>query len=203
MSIYGAMDLAILTVSGGPMYAGEAHSVLHYYISDLILGLDPWLDNTTACTFPTPWANATDDRNYFTIPNIMADADGESSRVDDITTDYKEGWFDAYVGQYGHLFFGNITISHDDVTDKLRFEAGKFGIGFLTPDGSLPGKMLLTFDESLSYVHWLESSLGVYPPILFTNQDNTTGLYQELLALLYDPVVPPTFLRDLMWDDTE
>ena len=30
-----------------------------YYLSDHLLGLQPWLNETTACTFPEPWANET------------------------------------------------------------------------------------------------------------------------------------------------
>ena len=30
-----------------------------YYISDHLLGLEPWLNQTTGCTFPEPWANKT------------------------------------------------------------------------------------------------------------------------------------------------
>ena len=202
------MNLAIVTVSGGPMYSGEAHTVLHYYITDLVLGLEPWLNNITSCTFPAPWAASSGNDNLDVIDHsqhvdLLKDSeDGyPDTDCDDVSSYHVAEWYDAFIGQYGHLFFGNITISYDDVSDELRFEAGKFGAGSLTPDGVVPGKVVATFNETLSYLHWHESSLGVHPPLLFRNPDNTTGLYREIQALAYDAVVPPTFHRGCQWDD--
>eukprot|EP00058_Branchiostoma_floridae_P026674 XP_002612165.1 hypothetical protein BRAFLDRAFT_88904 [Branchiostoma floridae] len=34
----------------------DVHSILHYRVADMLLGLEPWLNTTTACSFPQPWS---------------------------------------------------------------------------------------------------------------------------------------------------
>ena len=57
------MDIGIFASVNGPGF--KSFSINHlntvfYYISDLLLGLEPWLNETTACTYPEPWANKTE-----------------------------------------------------------------------------------------------------------------------------------------------
>ena len=57
MTLYPDMKAGIYTCFNGP--GGEpafiCNQLLHYFLSDLVLQLQPWLDTETICTFPEPW----------------------------------------------------------------------------------------------------------------------------------------------------
>lgn len=51
------MDIGIYGSVNGPggSAAGDHLAVSFYYITDHLLGLQSWLNETTACTYPDPW----------------------------------------------------------------------------------------------------------------------------------------------------
>ena len=57
------MDIGIFaSVNGaGSWWPSMNHlTAVLYYLSDHLLELEPWLNETTACTFPQPWAGETE-----------------------------------------------------------------------------------------------------------------------------------------------
>ena len=57
------MDIGIFaSVNGaGSWWPSMNHlTTVLYYLSDHLLELEPWLNETTACTFPQPWAEETE-----------------------------------------------------------------------------------------------------------------------------------------------
>lgn len=59
-AFYPDKDIGIFASINGPAVKSlqlQHLTTLLYYISDNELGLKPWLNQTTACTFPEPWAN--------------------------------------------------------------------------------------------------------------------------------------------------
>ena len=52
------LNIGVYASVNGPGYgsnSGNHNIVSFYYIVDHLLGLEPWLNQTTACTFPKPW----------------------------------------------------------------------------------------------------------------------------------------------------
>ncbi|XP_078602938.1 uncharacterized protein LOC144876994 [Branchiostoma floridae x Branchiostoma japonicum] len=95
----------------------DVHRVLHYRVADMLLGLDPWLNTTTACTYPQPWS---------TRPASPQPVPRPPSR--DFPRDKRD-----YVGSYGNRVFGNLTIYLSPTDDILRFRAGLIGRGVVLP----------------------------------------------------------------------
>ncbi|KAK3599921.1 hypothetical protein CHS0354_012563 [Potamilus streckersoni] len=79
--------------------------------ADLLLGEEPWMNLTTACTFPSPWRQAKDPRHP--CDEKVHKWNISRSHID-------------YIGVYGHLAFGNISVGTDKEKElTLRF--GRFG----------------------------------------------------------------------------
>eukprot|EP00058_Branchiostoma_floridae_P025719 XP_002611209.1 hypothetical protein BRAFLDRAFT_71169 [Branchiostoma floridae] len=95
----------------------DVHRVLHYRVADMLLDLDPWLNTTTACTYPQPWS---------TRPASSQPVPPATSR--DFPRDKRD-----YVGSYGNRVFGNLTIYLSPTDGTLRFRAGLIGRGVVLP----------------------------------------------------------------------
>ena len=132
------MNIGIFTAVSGPMYHDGYYiaKALHAYLSDEMLDLPVWLNESTVCTFPRPWGS----------PNFtaMVHKDRKPRMVKTIKLEYSEEpekvdvpelfWFRPYVGDYGHLMFGNFTVHHNATDDTLRFYTGRHAEGILMPD---------------------------------------------------------------------
>ena len=56
------MDIGLFASVTGPGFGTHPpyhNSLSFYYIIDHVFGLEPWLNETTVCSFPKPWGNAT------------------------------------------------------------------------------------------------------------------------------------------------
>ena len=89
---------------------------LHLYMADLLLGHDPWLDNSTVCSFPEPWKRKTDDSTS-KRPSTDIGADKELSK---------------YEGQFSNKAYGRIEIYLNDSAGFLMAKVG-FGRFILYP----------------------------------------------------------------------
>ncbi|KAK6186859.1 hypothetical protein SNE40_006125 [Patella caerulea] len=94
--IFPDLDIGFFSNINGPAGAADTSKVfttIFPYIFDLIMEKEPWLNKTTACSYPSPWApkspskNNTDD-----VTNLP---------VDDVS---------QFVGEYGHRFLGDVQI---------------------------------------------------------------------------------------------
>ena len=57
------LNIGVYASVNGPGYGSNSgiHNIVSfYYIVDHLLGLEPWLNQTTACTFPKPWKKEND-----------------------------------------------------------------------------------------------------------------------------------------------
>lgn len=86
------------------------------YIMDLLLGEEPWLNLTTACTFPEPW---------MPLRVRSRKVHSEFSR----STDYEK-----YAGIYGNFVYGNITFKAN--SSALVLEYGQMGRWQMVPVGT-------------------------------------------------------------------
>ena len=99
------VGVGIYASVNGPGYKGL--SIRHltatfYYISDYLLGLDPWLNETTACTFPEPWANNT----------VKESKEKEQPIVVDKLTEFQ--------GSYANPLLPTIQVSAESSDLRLR-----------------------------------------------------------------------------------
>ncbi len=204
LTVFHDMDLAVYTAVNGPLDQGsQANTVIHYQVPDIVWGLERWLNDSTACTFPRPWQSRNPKHSQHTQNGIWSiEEEHETQRwfhaLDD---DYE-----AYEGTYGHFFFGNITVTFEETTGELRFLAGRVGQGRLDPVVEWDNARLfqVEFDGPLDYFHVAGSGVGIYPPIAFQDlRNDTTGKprFQAINALAWDPLVPPLFERNLQWED--
>ncbi|XP_066287724.1 uncharacterized protein [Branchiostoma lanceolatum] len=115
MTLFPDQSGGVFTSVNGPVFRldRDVHRVLHYRVSDMILGLDPWLNTTTACSYPQPWGTRPADH----LPAPPA-----------ISRDFPRDKRD-YVGSYGNQVFGNLTIFLNSADGTLRFRAGLLGRG--------------------------------------------------------------------------
>ncbi|XP_062603662.1 uncharacterized protein LOC134265473 [Saccostrea cucullata] len=133
--------------------------------ADLLLGEEPWLNQSTACSFPAPW------KEVKPIPR------GTNKKP------YPERYWnvtvspDVYAGLYGHLAFGNITIKANK--DGLSLTYGRFGEMVLLPVNK--NIFLGYFLNSLSFV---TNSDGNTRPFMIEFKFNT----EEIVEILEYPV---------------
>lgn len=74
LTLIPGIQAGIFTVLTGddPSYLFRTN--IHLYIADLLLEQDPWLDNTTICSFPEPWKEKSDSvSNYKPRTDVKAD----------------------------------------------------------------------------------------------------------------------------------
>ncbi|XP_006812257.1 uncharacterized protein LOC100377760 [Saccoglossus kowalevskii] len=125
ITLLHASKTGIYAGTNGPYdtYAMLALEVIHRYASDLLLGEEPWLNSTTACTFPSPWIPSPSNGGIKGKPVKSSD----SHEI--ITTRPPED----YTGVYGHKGLGNNTVYIDKDGVTLRFLYGVYGNGILIP----------------------------------------------------------------------
>ena len=90
------MDIGLFTsVNGQESGESSYHHRMNsfYYITDYLFGLEPWLNETTTCSFPEPWGNKTKPEQKENEVPIQVDNDSE------------------YEGSYGSHIFPNIAIN--------------------------------------------------------------------------------------------
>ena len=78
--------------------------------ADIVLDEEPWLNATTACTFPfgsAPKENTKKDDVYATTPH----------GTKHVKPKYKE--IDQFLGQYGNFAYANLTVVADDILEEL------------------------------------------------------------------------------------
>lgn len=88
---------------------------LSYFIADILLQEEPWLNVSTVCTFPEPWKERPAPRNK-TDEKLPAD--------DYVVT--------RYLGHYGHRLNGEVVISGGSPYSKMSFKLNSVGEGNLT-----------------------------------------------------------------------
>ncbi|XP_062618738.1 uncharacterized protein LOC134280344, partial [Saccostrea cucullata] len=146
----------------GPWYMDYTNSLapLTYVLSDILLGEKPWLDNTTMCSFPSPWkSTGTSATNNNTVST-------QTSRLD----------MSQFTGDYGHRIFGTLKIREIE-SQKLSFKMNSAGIGNLTRLSDGLAKFGMTFNELLNDVAESTCSLQFYT--------KSEGKYQKVTTTCF------------------
>ncbi|KAL5010565.1 hypothetical protein ScPMuIL_012870 [Solemya velum] len=191
-------DVGIYTAVNGPgnNEAKTALRVIHHYISDILLNMTPWLNLSAACSFPEPWLTRHKNRAHDDDP---LEGDAVKGRNKYTTPVVRSGrTLENYIGQYGHLAFGNITIKLDLEVDLLHLTVGRFGEAWLYPTDRVD-QFDMRFTGPLKYVSeadgWNRSI-----PLIFRADD--TGYITSLYALFIEDSAPPEFKREVQWSST-
>lgn len=98
------------------------------YVSDVLLGLQPWLNSTTACSFPLPWEDAaslfaTSPRprgDWTTVSTTTVATTTRSSKSDQDTNLLRRQLLPNFVGTYAHEGFGYIRISLVPISSTVK-----------------------------------------------------------------------------------
>ncbi|KAH3819606.1 uncharacterized protein LOC127881285 [Dreissena polymorpha] len=110
--IFPEHNFGLFASTNGPALDSQflAISATFDHVTDRLLGLEPWINTTTACTFPEPWRTANDSA----IPPVENAA---------VLTNAKK-----YEGFYSSLILSGIRIELDGTSNtSLRFKMGKLG----------------------------------------------------------------------------
>ncbi|XP_070564933.1 uncharacterized protein [Ptychodera flava] len=177
--LFPTKSIGVFSAVNGP-YTHEADSALkriHTYIADLLLKQEPWLNSSTACSFPSPWKPIANDASESRLypPAIMPLSDSNTLR--------------EYEGSYIHHAYGKLTIKINSTDGKLHFQYGNLGRGFLTAVD-----LEDTFSMTVNTVIWYLAS-GVKVKFMRT----ATGQVNEVLFPFETSyTTSPKFQRDLV-----
>lgn len=222
MTILRGAKLGIFSACNGPAsLSTEIHQVVHYMITDSLLNLTNWLDDTTACTFPKPWslnfprtkprkiempiAVKTESSRIIVSPrewfmSIKPDEkNGNGMNENSYFKQWLEAHYDLYTGIYGHPLFGNFSVTYSNSDGNLHFSFGLLGTGTLAYDDGISWKM-----ELEGPMAFLQVSHGQYInkalPVGFSDRRfDGKGRFRSLIAFSFEQSKPPIFRRDVIW----
>ncbi|XP_052278708.1 uncharacterized protein LOC127877099 isoform X2 [Dreissena polymorpha] len=111
--IFPEQKFGLFASTNGPGLSESQSTAMRttfYHVADCLLGLEPWINITTSCTFPEPWRTANDT---------------DSSTVEDavVLTNAKK-----YEGFYISPYVSGIRVEEDDTSNtSMRFRMGNMG----------------------------------------------------------------------------
>ncbi|XP_070532205.1 uncharacterized protein [Ptychodera flava] len=156
------------------------------YAYDLVLGLEPWLNSSTGCTYPNPWRSPP--RTHSPHSPMTTPSNPPLRPLTD------------YVGEFGHFAFGNFSITFDAEAQVLRYEFGKHLWGTLSPHPTSSTTLFMRIEGPISYREYYRSDS--YPhgwPVDFTEDENNNIVTVKVLYLEDD--YPPVFTKGLKFAD--
>ncbi|XP_046558560.1 penicillin-binding protein 4-like [Haliotis rubra] len=95
LKLYPDLDFGIFSSASGPETTDEAiaQNTISFYVSDILMGDQPWLNSSTACTYPSPWGK---------LP--------PSTQNNSVVTNSDVECLDCYVGKYGQHLLGDVDV---------------------------------------------------------------------------------------------
>ncbi|XP_070561633.1 uncharacterized protein [Ptychodera flava] len=201
LAVYPEVNVGVFIGANGP-YDGNDHAAMQRieaFATDLLLGEEPWLNTTTACTFPEP-RQPSSDGVFAPFTSKRDKRNGENEKkVNEIKIHnvHTARPLDDYVGVYGHKALGNCSIWHEDASKNLRYRYGEYGLGELIP--SLQADVfVITMVGPMTW--FLEIYTGEIP--LVARFGSSKGDTIDELVLPYAPVMPMHVFRrgELMHD---
>ncbi|XP_002731344.1 uncharacterized protein LOC100376556 [Saccoglossus kowalevskii] len=197
LTIYKDVNIGIFTATNGPYGINDhdAMSRIQAYASDILLGEEPWLNTTTACTFPEPWEEKSIPAEQYNIWGGPSQANSVLA-LSDLQLNATRPLGD-YEGIYNHKALGNTTIYMDE-SATLRYNYGTYGIGELKRTGD-EFIFMATLEGTMSWA--LDYHLSGLCPVSFFSSD---GINIDGFTFPYVQGVPtPMFKRvELDYDPT-
>lgn len=191
ITLLHSKGIGIFTIANGPAhFTGELQMASHFYLLDNLLKEKTWLNSTTICSFPRPWATSA-------VPRInQPSRQISTSQKTNLSLFYN--FTGNYVGSYGHPIFGNFTILRncslvDHTKLLLQFRIGLLGSGSL--EFINVSTAFLEFTGVMRYIR--PRSFAV---LYFLNQNIASKRYEVLAIYGFGSHTPLIFRRDLPWE---
>ena len=141
---------------------------------------EPWLNDTTGCTFPDPWNDNLEKENTQTISPVQ------------VTSSIAEVRNEDFMGDYSHPGFGVYRVFEDE-TSQLRFEFGTLLRGPLSSSSNESDTLYMTFDPPLDYI--TTKNRDSYPsgyPAYF-RRSTVTSQIDSVVIPYFEFYLPPRF----------
>ncbi|GAB6032226.1 hypothetical protein CHUAL_010866 [Chamberlinius hualienensis] len=210
MTLFPDKRFGIYTSVNGPhlIRCDNGIKALHYYLSDLILGTQPWINISNICLYPrirqsTPKSitdyNKTQMSTLSTTPSTVLIHNRFTSRR---TTHHLQrrqtasvNKFQRYEGIYEHPFFGSLLISFNRTVAKLQLNYGYYGKALLEPVNEKIFRM--KFFSSVWYQSESDDMKLFAVKNIFNVQFGTfnSSAGTKLVVYLFDTESPPIFTK--------
>lgn len=183
MSLLPDVSLGVWACVNSPGDNRGVHTakLVNQFALDLLLDVEPWLNGSTACTFPAPW--------------VRSSRAHHRENYSDTGTQYPNP---TYVGVYENSAFGSFTVYVKNNTVKLPFLHYKFGLllsGRLNPS-ERNDKFLMTLDEPLTYRQNFNPQFEVGFPIYFSIRTDGWNVQAVSVTVPYlEFSLPPVFKK--------
>ena len=182
-----------LSTSGpGGNAGGLLNTVISAYISDKLLGKEPWLNATTACSSPQPWVQKPGGNEAKADKASKANKAGQGPEVPLSAVDLAGlSPSEVYTGNYGHMAFDVIKVYMEG--ESLFALFGRFGKLRMEPQEEV-GAYSVSFVDKLWYLSHEDMS-----PVMLTVHFSaiSDGKTQELWVMLDLAAGMSKFERDL------
>lgn len=136
---------------------------------------EPWLNETTGCTYPQPWSVQSDPLQV-TFPQRRTKPPHRSLQ--------------DYVGVYSHEAFGDFTVTYNAENEQLEYKFGVLLSGKLVPADD-PDDFYMTLNHPLTY---RMAFFPQYPhgfPLYFGSLED--GTIVSVTVPYLESSLPPTF----------
>ena len=163
-------DIGIFVALTGDDLSILFRTNIHLYISDLLLGYNPWLNTSTLCTFPHPWATS--------------DTNRQPTEQRKNLTAYRS--LEKYVGIYTNSAYGVLNITWNGTSNALKMHYG-YGIFLLYPKTDK--------DEFYGEGTGIWESFKRFGTLRFES-DETDSAIVSLAAPSFESKLPPVFWKD-------
>ena len=153
--------------------------------------LQPWLNDTTACTYPDPWASGrevTTGVDEFSVDNEPSTTEIKGRQLNLDTKSKFRRRLDDYTGTYTHPGFGDFRIVLNETEEYLNYEFGRLLRGELHRDGESDTNFLMTLYHPLTY-RMIQNSPGGYS-FFFTLDE---GSVTQITVPYFESGFPPVF----------
>ena len=86
-----------------------------------MLGVEPWLNETTACTFPEPYISDSRRSVQYNFNDYDPESGTDTGRKPNVESDKVESLasFNVYEGIFGNFAYGNITVNIPQFCSEL------------------------------------------------------------------------------------
>lgn len=168
MTLLPNSNIGIFSVMTGDDKYYLSRTNMHLYMADLALGISPWLDNNTVCSFPAPWFNQSTKN-----PPRKRIYDLDASRP-----------LEEYTGVFENPAYGSIDTYKNSSSGRLMARIG-FGQFVLYPKS--------TADEFFGEGFGLLQKILYYSTFEFTFNANQT--VSSIIIPSFEIKDPPVFRR--------
>ncbi|KAK3097217.1 hypothetical protein FSP39_007591, partial [Pinctada imbricata] len=110
ITLFPDMNIGIFMSMTGSDQHYLFRALIHNFLSDVVLGVHPWLNESTICSFPKPWYDSIHISNYYVI--------SKSHKASRPLTEY--------VGSYTNDAYGTLDVTYNTSSSQLEL---KYGIG--------------------------------------------------------------------------